>query len=72
MIKNIVFDIGNVILNFDLNYVLPTFTTNEEEQKFILKSYHLELTNKKNIDIIEPTDKPTINEKKVVLILPNR
>ena len=38
MIKNIVFDIGNVILNFDLNYVLPTFTTNEEEQKFILNN----------------------------------
>ena len=36
MIKNIVFDIGNVILNFDLNIILPKFTTNKEEQKFII------------------------------------
>ncbi len=36
MIKNIIFDIGNVILNFDLSNVLPAFTANEEEQKFIL------------------------------------
>lgn len=36
MIKNIIFDIGNVILNFNLLNVLPAFTDNEEEQKFIL------------------------------------
>ena len=36
MIKNIVFDIGNVILNFDLDDVLPAFTKNKEEQRFIL------------------------------------
>lgn len=36
MIKNIIFDIGNVILNFDLNNVLNAFTKNEDEQKFIL------------------------------------
>ena len=36
MIKNIIFDIGNVILNFNLLEVLPSFTKNEDEQKFIL------------------------------------
>jgi len=36
MIKNIIFDIGNVILNFNLLNVLPAFTDNKEEQKFIL------------------------------------
>lgn len=36
MIKNIIFDIGNVILNFNLSDVLPAFTDDEEEQKFIL------------------------------------
>lgn len=30
MIKNIIFDIGRVILGFDLNEVLPNFTTNKE------------------------------------------
>lgn len=35
MVKNVVFDIGNVILNFDLSKVLPAFTDNEQEQKFI-------------------------------------
>lgn len=38
MIKNIIFDIGNVILNFNINKVLPKFTTNKEEQKFILEN----------------------------------
>ena len=36
MIKNIVFDIGNVILNFNLEIVLPQFTENKEEQQFII------------------------------------
>ena len=36
MIKNIIFDIGNVILNFNLLNVLLAFTDNVEEQKFIL------------------------------------
>lgn len=35
MIKNVVFDIGNVILNFDLSKVLPAFTDDVQEQKFI-------------------------------------
>ena len=30
-IKNIVFDIGNVIFHFDLDEVLPHFTSNDEE-----------------------------------------
>lgn len=36
MIKNIIFDIGNVILNFNLLNVLSAFTDNKDEQKFIL------------------------------------
>ena len=36
MVKNIVFDIGNVILNFDLDYILPKFTKNSDEQDFIV------------------------------------
>lgn len=36
MIKNIVFDIGNVILNFNLKEVLPKYTSNELEQQFII------------------------------------
>ena len=37
-IKNIIFDIGNVILNFNLNEVVPNFTENKEEQQFIIKN----------------------------------
>ena len=36
MIKNIVFDIGNVILNFDYMKVISEYTDSIEEQKFIL------------------------------------
>ena len=36
MIKNIVFDIGNVILKFNLEDVLPKFTDNKSEQQFII------------------------------------
>ena len=36
MIKNIVFDIGNVILNFDYRKVIDQFTSLEEEKKFIM------------------------------------
>ena len=35
MIKNVIFDIGNVIFNFNLLNVLPAFTANKDEQKFI-------------------------------------
>ena len=38
MIKNIIFDIGNVILNFNLVKVLSAFTQNEDEQKFIFEN----------------------------------
>lgn len=38
MIKNIIFDIGNVILNFNIKEVLQKFTSNRIEQKFILKT----------------------------------
>lgn len=38
MIKNIIFDIGNVILNFNVNEVVKKFTNNIEEQKFILEN----------------------------------
>lgn len=36
MVKNVIFDIGNVILNFDLDYILPKFTKNSDEQDFIV------------------------------------
>lgn len=38
MIKNIVFDIGNVILNFKLSEVLPYFAKDEKEEEFIRKN----------------------------------
>lgn len=38
MIKNIVFDIGNVILNFDIDDVLNRFTNDEFEKKFIFEN----------------------------------
>lgn len=38
MIKNIIFDIGNVILKFNIKEVLERFTNNKEEQEFILKN----------------------------------
>lgn len=38
MIKNIVFDIGNVILNFKLSEVLPYFAKDEKEEEFIKKN----------------------------------
>ncbi len=36
IIKNIIFDIGNVILNFNVDDVLQKFTSDRNEQKFIL------------------------------------
>ncbi|MBR5227151.1 MAG: HAD family phosphatase [Clostridia bacterium] len=36
MIKNIIFDISNVILNFNVSEVLTSFTKVKENQKFIL------------------------------------
>lgn len=36
MIKNVIFDIGNVIFNFDVCSVLASFTEDKEEGKFIL------------------------------------
>lgn len=38
MIKNIIFDIGNVILNFNINEILQKFTNNREEQRFIFEN----------------------------------
>ena len=38
MIKNIIFDIGNVILNFDYEKVINQFTNIEYEQKFIMNN----------------------------------
>ncbi len=38
MIKNIIFDIGNVILNFNINEVLRKFTNSINEQNFILEN----------------------------------
>ena len=38
MIKNVIFDIGNVILNFNVEKVLKKFTDNQEEQKFIMEN----------------------------------
>lgn len=38
MIKNIIFDIGNVILNFEIDKVLSKFTDKKEEQNFILNN----------------------------------
>ena len=36
IIKNLIFDIGNVILNFNIDDVLQKFTSDRNEQKFIL------------------------------------
>ena len=37
MIKNIVLDMGNVLLNFSPDFVVDTFCTSDEEKKIILK-----------------------------------
>ena len=38
MIKNIIFDIGNVILQFDIKEVIPNFTKKEGEKQFIINN----------------------------------
>lgn len=38
MIKNIIFDIGNVILNFNIDRVLNEFSDSKDEQEFIKKN----------------------------------
>ena len=38
MIKNVIFDIGNVILKFNVEEVLKKFTDSQEEQKFIMEN----------------------------------
>ena len=49
MIKNVIFDIGNVILNFNLLSVLPAFTDNKDEQNFILDN--IINTSKQNFEM---------------------
>lgn len=38
MIKNIIFDIGNVILQYDIKEVIPNFTKKESEKQFIINN----------------------------------
>ena len=38
MIKNIIFDIGNVILQFDIKEVILNFTKKESEKQFIINN----------------------------------
>ena len=38
MIKNIIFDIGNVILQFDIKEVISNFTKKESEKQFIINN----------------------------------
>ena len=40
MIKNIIFDIGNVILNFNYERVLNSYTSNKKDQDFIKKNIY--------------------------------
>ena len=35
MIKNIIFDLGNVIINYNQKKIINNFTQNEEEEKYI-------------------------------------
>ena len=35
MIKNIIFDLGNVIINYDQKAIIERFTENEEEKEYI-------------------------------------
>ena len=36
MIKNIIFDMGNVIIKFNPNEIVSNYTDNEEEKKILL------------------------------------
>ena len=41
MIKTVIFDIGNVIFNFDIDKAVEEFTTSEDERNFIKNEiYH--------------------------------
>ena len=44
MIKNVIFDIGNVILNFNINEVLRKFTNSINERKRSTK-YRIETSS---------------------------
>lgn len=37
MIKNIIFDLGNVIINYNQKNIINSFTTDEEETDYIIK-----------------------------------
>lgn len=41
MIKNIIFDIGGVILHWDLNEMINYFTKDKEEKEFIRENIYL-------------------------------
>lgn len=61
-IKNIIFDLGNVILNFDKDFIISKFTDSKEEARYIKEQiWNLpewgkfdlgEITNKDVVDII--------------------
>lgn len=41
MIKNVVFDMGNVILRWDPQYIAEKLSNNEKEKKLLLMNYLL-------------------------------
>lgn len=58
--KNIIFDLGNVVINTDYNKIINNFTNNEEEKEFILndviKSPYYELGDTGFIEIEDQID----------------
>ena len=62
MIKNIIFDLGNVIINYDQQKIIDRFAKNDEEKEYLMeKNFKApeweridlgEITNSEAIDII--------------------
>ena len=45
MIKNIIFDLGNVIINYNQNKIINNFTQKEKEIKYIYMTKYFMLQN---------------------------
>ncbi|MBQ8891531.1 MAG: HAD hydrolase-like protein [Bacilli bacterium] len=65
MVKNIIFDLGNVIINFDKDKIIDKFANNSEEKKYLIEENFNSLEWKKvDLGIISNEDAISIIDKR--------
>lgn len=59
MIKNIIFDLGNVIINYDQQKIIDRFAKNDEEKEYLMEK-NFKAPEWKRIDLGEITNSEAI------------